>query len=107
MGVPEDNGTDIEVFRQQAENETDGQRGEIEKAQQESRSREASREFSRLGRARNSVVYTESPVMEKKRMSKKEPGVRKNHSKSGRVSPLDMNNQDDHMREEALPKKKQ
>merc|ERR1712130_207262 len=101
--VPEDNGTDIEVVGQQTENETDGQRGEIEKAHQESRSREASREFSRLGRARNSVVYTESPVMEKKRMSKKEPGVRKNHSKSGRVSPLDINNQV----EETLPKKKQ
>jgi len=110
--VPED-GTDREVFMQAeaaALKGTDGgQRGEIEKGQEEtseSRSRDTSRELSRLGRARNSVVYTESPVAEKKekRMSKKE-GVRRN-PKSGRISPLDMNNEVDPT-EEVLPKKKQ
>jgi len=110
--VPED-GTDREVFMQAeaaALKGTDGgQRGEIEKGQEEtseSRSRDTSRELSRLGRARNSVVYTESPVNEKKekRMSKKE-GVRRN-PKSGRISPLDMNNEVDPT-EEVLPKKKQ
>ena len=101
--VPEDR-TDKEVFMH-AEN--DGQRN-IEKDQQEtleSCSRGTSREFSRQGRARNSVVYTESPVMEKKRMSKKEEGGRRN-PKSGRVSPLDMNTVADST-EEVLPKKKQ
>merc|ERR1719264_853805 len=110
--VPED-GTDREVFMQAeaaALKGTDGgQCGEIEKGQEEtseSRSRDTSRELSRLGRVRNSVVYTESPVNEKKekRMSKKE-GVRRN-PKSGRISPLDMNNDVDPT-EEVLPKKKQ
>ena len=109
--VPED-GTDREVFMQAeaaALKGTGGQRGEIVKGQEEtseSRSRDTSRELSRLGRARNSVVYTESPVAEKKekRMSKKE-GVRRN-PKSGRISPLDMNNEVDPT-EEVLPKKKQ
>ena len=109
--VPED-GTDREVFMQAeaaALKGTGGQRGEIVKGQEEtsdSRSRDTSRELSRLGRARNSVVYTESPVAEKKekRMSKKE-GVRRN-PKSGRISPLDMNNDVDPT-EEVLPKKKQ
>jgi len=107
--VPED-GTDREVVMQAeaaALKETGGQSGENEKGREEtseSCSRDTSREFSRLGRARNSVVYTESPVTEKKRMSKKE-GVRRN-PKSGRISPLDMNNEVDPT-EEVLPKKKQ
>jgi len=100
--VPEDR-TDKEVF---IHAENDGQPN-IEKDQQEtleSCSRGTSREFSRQGRARNSVVYTESPVMEKKRMSKKEEGGRRN-PKSGRVSPLDINTVADPT--EVLPKKKQ
>ena len=104
--VPQD-GTDREVMETGADSLKEIERkNEDEKGQQgpESRSRDTtSREISRLGRARNSVVYTESPVIEKKRMSKKEV-VRRN-PKSGRVSPLDMNNEVDPM-EEVLPKKK-
>ena len=70
----------------------------------QSTSRGTSREFSRQGRVRNSVVYTESPVIEKKRISKREEGSRMN-TKSGRVSPLDMNTVD-HVEEEMLQKKK-
>merc|ERR1719510_878317 len=43
----------------------------------QSTSRGTSREFSRQGRVRNSVVYTESPVIEKKRISKREGGSKR------------------------------
>ena len=105
--VPED-GTDREVFMQADADALKTDKGEQvpEKDQPESCSRGASREFSRQGRARNSVVYTESPVLEKKRMSKKEESGSRRNPKSGRVSPLDMNDVVNPM-EETLPKKKQ
>merc|ERR550517_1146513 len=104
--VPE-NGADREVFMQADADSLTTDKGEqvSETDQPESCSRGASREFSRQGRARNSVVYTESPVVEKKRMSKKEEGGSRRNPKSGRVSPLDMNDVVNPM-EEVLPTKK-
>ena len=84
--------------------DTRSEAGQSNTKKGQSTSRGTSREFSRQGRVRNSVVYTESPVMEKKRISKREEGSRMN-TKSGRVSPLDMNTVD-HVEDEMLPKKK-
>jgi len=70
----------------------------------EETSSRGSRQVSRHGRVRSSVVYTESPIMESKRVSKKSEGAKRN-PKSGRVSPIDPN--DINQSEKEVPKKKQ
>jgi len=70
----------------------------------EETSSRGSRQVSRHGRVRSSVVYTESPILESKRVSKKSEGAKRN-PKSGRVSPIDPN--DINQSEKEVPKKKQ
>ena len=70
----------------------------------EETSSRGSRQVSRHGRVRSSVVYTESPILESKRVSKKSEGAKRN-PKSGRISPIDPN--DINQSEKEVPKKKQ
>ena len=70
----------------------------------EETSSRGSRQVSRHGRVRSSVVYTESPILESKRVSKKSEGAKRN-PKSGRISPIDAN--DINQSEKEVPKKKQ